>query len=165
MTRQDYLKYFNDVIKDNGTFVITNWVNTDGYPCLYEQGRIHNKVPVPEGALKQSLYMAQGKTLYMGIMDYNRSTGDKDVDLNYDFESEVLQLSFNDISNSFEEFYDGENDYSILEYEFKLYGDSGEYFQATTVQDLPFSYEDQKEMKDFFDAIRSRFYETKVNIR
>lgn len=165
MTRKEYLQYFTNVIKDNGTFEITNWVNKDGYPCLYEHGRIHNKSPIPEGALKQSLYMSHGETIFMGIMDYNRSTGDKDVDLNYTFKTQVLQLSFNDISNSFEEYYESDDNYNILEFAFKLYGDSGEFFQASTVDNLPFSYEEQKEMKDFFDAIRERFFETKVNIR
>lgn len=163
MTIEKFVQYFLDIIHSNGTFDLDNWIDDSGYPKRYEGGVIKSVLPIQTGKLAQSLYIAGKRNLFMGIMDYD-DAHDHDVDLNYDFQTQVLTINFTDITTHNDAYAEDENmnDLALM---VKLFDDDGEYFQESTVTNLPFEFEVQKKMKVFFDAIYDGFCNKKVLIK
>lgn len=163
MTTEKFVQYFLNIINVNKTFDLDNWLDTSGYPKLYEGGVIKSTLPLKKGVLPQSLFIAGKRNLFMGIMDYD-DAHDHDVDLNYDFQTQVLTINFTDITTHNDAYAEDENmnDYTL---NVKLFDDDGEFFQENTVTDLPFEFEVQKKMKVFFDAMYDGFCNKKVLIK
>jgi len=161
ITQRQIPKYFTNVVTNNDTFNISNWLDDAGYPKKYEGGLLRNTIQVPTGELQQSLYISLGRNLYMGIMDSNASTGDCDVDLCYDFDRERLVIDVTNFRPEFNEEKIIDEDYNFYQIVVDFYSEE-EYFQEMTVKRLPFKYEDLITMKEFFDAVRVFYINTGI---
>lgn len=159
-------KYFLDRCKVLRTFEIDSWIDENGYPKDYHGGYIHSTVEVPEGTIQQSLYMAAGKTIYMGLLDCVPGIGNDEVDLDieYHFDSMELTLNYNNITlQEAYEVLDCEEE--SIQLHIALAPTEELHFQDSLVEVKYFTYEEEQMMLSFFNEIRARFFENKVPIK
>lgn len=167
MNTKNLAKYVMRRCKLLSTFKIETWVDEDGYPKDYYGGSIRSTAKIPEGTVKQSLYMARGEKIFMGLLDCDPGFGNDEIelDIEYCFDTKVLTLNYNNITlqEAYEDMEDDEEDYCTVSYE--LTDSEAEYFQTSLVEDPMFELEDEVMMITFFNEIRKRFYENKVPIK
>lgn len=148
---KDFPAQFIKIVESEKTFALSSWVDEAGYPKIYENNII-TSVHVVEDKIPQSMYMGKN-TLHMGIEDdsYSRFS---DVSLAYNFIREELYIDY-----TVSTFPKGRNEPVYLDSTIaKMYGEE-EYFQQSTIENLPFSYDELIMMKNFFDAIKTVFLE------
>lgn len=151
------------------TFDINSWIDEDGYPKDYTVGNGHicNTAKIPAGTVKQSLYMASGRNIYMGLLDCDPGVGNDEIelDIEYCFDTQTLVLNYNNITlqESYEDWEDDTED-NVQIHDALFYSES-EYFQNSLIEEPMFEYHEHVMMINFFNEIRKRFFEKKVPIR
>lgn len=158
MNTKNLAKYVMRRCKILSTFDADMWSNK--VDNKFHAGRVFNTAKIPEGTVRQSLYMSTGGKIYMGILDCDPGFGNDEIelDIDYDFDTRVLTMNYNNITlqEAYEDMEDEEEDYCTVSYE--LTDSESEYFQTSLVENPVFDFEDEVMMITFFNQIRERFY-------
>lgn len=158
MNTKNLAKYVMRRCKILNTFNIESW--DYDFKFKHHANRIFNTAKIPEGTVRQSLYMTNGGRIFMGLLDCDPGIGADDIelDIDYNFDTRVITMNYNNITlqEAYEDMEDEEEDYCTVSYE--LTNSEAEYFQTSLVEDQIFEFEDEVMMIAFFEAIRERFY-------
>lgn len=147
---KDFPRHFIHITDLEKTFDLESWVDESGFPKIYENGIITSTKDVSILQIPQSMFMGRD-TLHMGIDDLRKSIFGE-VSLSYNYTKNQLCIDYHVSSSSSTRAYGVDPVYMdcmVVD----LYNEE-EYFQQSTVQDLPFTFEEQNMMKVFFDEIR-----------
>lgn len=167
MNKKILSRYFISKCEALSTFKIDSWLDKDGYPKDYGYGSIRNTAQIPEGTVKQSLYISGGTVINIGLLDCDPGIGNDDVelDMSYVYTTGVLTLNYNNISlqESYDEEYEDECD--SLTITVLLAEDEGCYFQESLIEEKLFTFEEEQMLYSFFMEMHKRFVENKVPLK
>lgn len=158
MNNKNVAKYVMERCKLLSTFDVDSWDND--YNFKHHANRVFNTANIPEGTVRQSLYMTTGGRIYMGILDCEPGFGNDDIelDMDYNFDTRVITMNYNNITHQEEkeDMEDDTEDFCTITYE--LTDSESQYFQTSLVNEPMFEFEDEVMMITFFEDIRERFY-------
>lgn len=169
MNKNYLVQYFLSKCNELNTFELDSWLDNNGYPKFYGNGYIKSTVKIPAGTVSQSLFMASGEKLFMGLLDCDPGIGNDDLelDLEYTYSTRELTLNYNNKTLQELYYYDPqippEQDYISID--IILSESEEEHFQDSLIEAKMMTFEEEQKVLNFCSEVRKRFYEKKVPIQ